>query len=61
MAKSVVCGSDPRRHLDEIARYVEAGYDHICIHQIGPDQDAMLMFYEREILPNFAADRRRAA
>src|SRR5215470_3014259 len=61
VAKSVVCGSDPRRHLDEIAKYVDAGYDHICIHQIGPDQEAMLTFYEREILPNVASDRRRAA
>ncbi len=61
VAKSVVCGRDPRRHLDEIAKHVDAGYDHICIHQIGPDRDAMLSFYEREILPEFAAARRRAA
>ena len=53
VAKSVVCGRDPRRHLDEIQKHVAAGYDHVCIHQIGPDQDAMLSFYEREILPQF--------
>ena len=37
------------------AQYVEAGYDEIYVTQIGPDQDEFLRFYEREVLPFFAA------
>ena len=48
-------GPDPQRHTDAIAEYVEAGYDEIYITQIGPNQAEFLRFYEREVLPFFAA------
>jgi coenzyme F420-dependent glucose-6-phosphate dehydrogenase len=51
IAESVVCGPDPARHVAAIAKYVEAGYDHVCVHQVGPDQAGFMRFYEREILP----------
>jgi coenzyme F420-dependent glucose-6-phosphate dehydrogenase len=47
----VVCGPDPERHLAAIEAYLDAGYDHVFVHQIGPDQDDFIDFYEREILP----------
>jgi coenzyme F420-dependent glucose-6-phosphate dehydrogenase len=53
IAASVVCGPDPQRHIDAIAEYVDAGYDHVYLHQVGPDQDGFFDFYEREILPEF--------
>jgi G6PDH family F420-dependent oxidoreductase len=55
VAESIICGPDPKRHLAAIAKYVDAGYDHICIHQVGPDQAGFMRFYEREILPRFGA------
>jgi G6PDH family F420-dependent oxidoreductase len=55
VAESIVCGPDPGRHLAAIARYADAGYDHICIHQVGPDQAGFMRFYEREILPKLRA------
>jgi len=54
VAESIVCGPDPERHRAAIEEYVEAGYDHVYIHQIGPDQDGFLAFYQREVLPAFA-------
>jgi coenzyme F420-dependent glucose-6-phosphate dehydrogenase len=51
--ESVVCGPDPERHLGAINRYLDAGYDHVFVHQIGPDQAGFFDFYEREILPEF--------
>ncbi|HET7768691.1 MAG TPA: TIGR03557 family F420-dependent LLM class oxidoreductase [Chloroflexota bacterium] len=54
VAKEVVCGPDPVRHIEKIQEYVDAGYDHVYVHQVGPDQEGMLRFYEREILPHFA-------
>jgi coenzyme F420-dependent glucose-6-phosphate dehydrogenase len=51
IAASVVCGPDPQRHLEAIEEYVEAGYDHVYVHQIGPDQEGFFDFYSREVLP----------
>ena len=45
-----MCGPDPARHLELIAKYAEAGYDHVYVHQVGPDQEGFLDFYRREIL-----------
>jgi G6PDH family F420-dependent oxidoreductase len=51
IAEQVVCGPDPERHLEAIREYDEAGFTHVFVHQIGPDQDAFLRFYADEILP----------
>ena len=53
IGEAVVCGPDPERHLAKIREYADAGYSHIYIHQVGPDQAGMIDFYEREILPKF--------
>ena len=51
VAKLVPCGPDAERHLAKIAEYVDAGYDHVYIHQIGPDQTGFIRFAEGELLP----------
>ena len=51
VAEKVVCGSDPDRHLEQIARFRDAGYDHVYFHQIGPDQETFLRFYAEQVLP----------
>ena len=51
VAEAVVCGPDPERHRQAIEEYVDAGFDHVYVHQIGPDQEGFIRFYEREILP----------
>jgi coenzyme F420-dependent glucose-6-phosphate dehydrogenase len=51
VAGSVVCGPDPEAHLDAIRSYVEAGFDHVYLHQVGPDQEGFFRFYERQVLP----------
>jgi G6PDH family F420-dependent oxidoreductase len=47
----VALGPDPADHFQAIERYAQAGFDHVHIHQIGPDQRSALDFYQREILP----------
>jgi len=49
--KEIVCGPDARRHLDGIAEFVKAGFDRVYVHQVGPDQEGFMRFYEREVLP----------
>jgi coenzyme F420-dependent glucose-6-phosphate dehydrogenase len=51
VAKSVVCGPDPEAHLDAIRKYVDAGFDHVYLHQVGPDQEGFFRFFESEVLP----------
>lgn len=51
VAELVACGPDPERHLEFLQRFADAGYDHLFVHQIGPDQDGFIDFYEREVLP----------
>ncbi len=49
---SIACGPDPAVHLDRLREYAETGYDHLFVHQVGPDQEGFFRFYEREILPH---------
>jgi coenzyme F420-dependent glucose-6-phosphate dehydrogenase len=51
LAQSIVCGPDPARHVEKIEKFLDAGYDHVYIHQIGHDQEGFIRFYEREVLP----------
>src|SRR3954462_8770253 len=47
---TIPLGPDPDEYLEEIRKYDEAGYTHLCIHQIGSDQDAFLAFAQNELL-----------
>jgi coenzyme F420-dependent glucose-6-phosphate dehydrogenase len=51
LAEQIALGPDPERHLRQIRSFSEAGFDHVYVHQIGPDQEGFCRFYEREILP----------
>jgi coenzyme F420-dependent glucose-6-phosphate dehydrogenase len=55
IAEKVVCGPDPDAHCEVIQQGIDAGYDHIHIDQVGPDQAGFFRFYEREILPRFSS------
>jgi G6PDH family F420-dependent oxidoreductase len=50
VAETVVCGPDPDRYREKIREYEDAGYDHVYLHQIGPDQDSFVEFARRELL-----------
>lgn len=51
ITKDIICGPDAQAHIDGVRAYIEAGYDHVYIHQIGPQQEAFIRFYEQEVLP----------
>lgn len=56
VAKEIVCGPDRERYLAKINQYVEAGYDHVWLHQVGPDQEGFFRFFEKEVLPKLDRD-----
>lgn len=49
--EDVPCGPDPGAFVEAVRRYEEAGYDHVFLHQVGPDQEAFLGFAASELLP----------
>lgn len=66
IAEKVACGPDPERHLRAIQPYLDAGFDHVYLHQVGPDQAGFTDFAERELLPRLRGEkpgsrRRKAA
>jgi hypothetical protein len=65
VAEQIVCGPDPQRHVEMIRKYERAGFDHIYVHQIGPDQAGFLRFWQRELQPALTGDsgeqRRKSA
>jgi coenzyme F420-dependent glucose-6-phosphate dehydrogenase len=52
LKQSVVCGPDAGPIREKIAEYERAGYTHVYIHQIGPDQEAFFRLAEEELLPS---------
>jgi coenzyme F420-dependent glucose-6-phosphate dehydrogenase len=61
IGESMVCGPDPKDHLEALQEYADAGYDHICVHQVGPDQEGFMQFYRKEIFPRLKVGRSKAA
>jgi hypothetical protein len=51
VAESIVCGPDPEKHIAKIREYVDAGIENVYVHQVGPDQEGMMQFYAREVMP----------
>ncbi|MGI8483492.1 MAG: TIGR03557 family F420-dependent LLM class oxidoreductase [Thermomicrobiales bacterium] len=51
--KHIVCGPDTEKYLEQIKTYADAGFTHVYLHQIGPDQEGFLKFAQRELLPKF--------
>jgi len=54
IASLIPCGPDPSEHLKAIQEYVDAGFDHVSIHQIEPNQEVFMDFYAREIFPRLS-------
>jgi coenzyme F420-dependent glucose-6-phosphate dehydrogenase len=54
VAEKINVGPDPDPYLESIRAYEEAGYDHIYLHQIGPDQEGFFGFFEHELRPRLA-------
>src|SRR3954447_14958726 len=55
VAEKVTCGNDPEEHVAAIREYIDAGLDEVYVAQMGPDQEGMIRFYEREVLPRLNA------
>jgi coenzyme F420-dependent glucose-6-phosphate dehydrogenase len=48
---TIPLGPDPEEYLEQLKEYDKAGYTHVCVHQIGSDQEGFLEFAKSELLP----------
>jgi len=56
VAAAVPCGPDiTAAVMDSVRRYLDAGYDHLYFHQIGPHQDVFFDYWRDELQPALAA------
>lgn len=53
VAASIVCGPDPSLYRAAIEDCLEAGFDGVALHQIGPEQRGFLDFWQRELRGEF--------
>jgi coenzyme F420-dependent glucose-6-phosphate dehydrogenase len=55
VTSSLACGPDICDELVEnVGKYLDAGYDHVYFHQIGPDQEGFFRLWERDLQPALA-------
>ncbi len=54
VAEEILCGADPEQHLKKLTEYIDAGYNHVWVHQVGQDQEGFFQFYQQEVLPKLA-------
>ena len=51
MAEALPCGPDPEPIIKLFRQYEEAGFDHVYLHQVGPDQQGFFQFFQKELQP----------
>jgi coenzyme F420-dependent glucose-6-phosphate dehydrogenase len=61
VAAQVVCGPAVEPILERVQAYLDAGIDHVYLHQIGPDQKGFIEFARKDLLPALRKTRRAAA
>ena len=51
IADSMSCGPDPEPVIGAIDEMIDAGIDHVYLHQIGPDQEGFCRFWSEQLVP----------
>jgi G6PDH family F420-dependent oxidoreductase len=51
VAEAIVCGDDPKAHLERVQKYIDAGVDEVYVQQVGPDHDGFFRGWAEQVLP----------
>lgn len=54
IAEMAGTGPDPDDHIEAIMGFVEAGYDEVCVVQVGDDKEGFFRFWSDELAPRLA-------
>jgi alkanesulfonate monooxygenase SsuD/methylene tetrahydromethanopterin reductase-like flavin-dependent oxidoreductase (luciferase family) len=55
VAETLLCSSDPARHLDHLAGIAAVGVDRIYLHHVGTEQDAFIDTFGEHVVPTLKA------
>ena len=56
VAQTIPCGPELDQHVAAVRKYIDSGFTHIAVTQVGGDsQGAFLDFAEKELLPALRA------
>jgi coenzyme F420-dependent glucose-6-phosphate dehydrogenase len=50
LEETLVLGPDPEEYRSKIRAFEDAGFTHVYLHQIGPEQEGFIRFARRELL-----------
>ena len=53
LADDLVYGNNVDRYVEKLSKCELAGFSHVFIHQIDPDQAGFFRFCERELMPRW--------
>lgn len=51
LAETIAAGPDPEKHVAAVKKHLDAGFDHVVLTGIGPDQDGFVKFFKEELAP----------
>lgn len=57
VAQKITCGPSAERHLAAVQSFIKAGFDHIILVQIGPEQDFFLDLFKSELAPSLRSGK----
>ena len=49
--QNLPCSPAPDKHVENIRKYIGAGFDEIYVRRICPEQEGFFRFFEEEIRP----------
>jgi len=54
VAGNVATGPDPKAHVEAVRAFIDAGFDEVCIVQVGDDKAGFMRFWTEEVAPQLA-------
>jgi coenzyme F420-dependent glucose-6-phosphate dehydrogenase len=59
--KSACISADADEHVAYAQKYIDLGFDHLIFHSAGPDQQAFIEGYGRDVLPKLRARSKKSS
>jgi coenzyme F420-dependent glucose-6-phosphate dehydrogenase len=53
--------ADPDEHVEHARKYIDLGFDHLIFHSAGPDQQAFIEGYGRDVLPKLRSRSKKSS
>jgi len=51
ITEAIVCGDDPKAHVEQVRAYIDAGVDEVYVQQVGADHEGFFRGWAEHVLP----------